>query len=139
MEAVLSCCGNHSRVVRTQGRGRKKDLNSVGRSLLLHHLSQSAIGGNPPGEDDPLNRARQWRSGFRIRFSSRPCPYNGGRVPISLHSVPISVCHGDGGVDVIDFLTLLGSWGLPKADVDGDGDSDLQDLLDLLSAWGPCP
>lgn len=45
---------------------------------------------------------------------------------------------GDGDVDVVDLLELLGSWGpCPgcPADFDGDDDVDVVDLLTLLANW----
>jgi hypothetical protein len=46
---------------------------------------------------------------------------------------------GDGVVDVVDLLALLGQWGPCgepcAADFDGDGDVDIEDLLFLLGAW----
>lgn len=51
--------------------------------------------------------------------------------------------NGDGVVDVIDLLILLGDWGAcpppPDAcpgDLDQDGSVDVLDLLDLLAHWG---
>ncbi|MDY7108451.1 MAG: hypothetical protein SYC29_07415 [Planctomycetota bacterium] len=43
---------------------------------------------------------------------------------------------GDGDVDTVDLLYLLGCWGTPCGDVDGDGDTDTADLLLLLGNWG---
>jgi len=49
--------------------------------------------------------------------------------------------NGDGVVDVLDLLAVLGAWGetgeLPE-DVTGDGVVDVLDLLEVLGAWGPC-
>lgn len=48
---------------------------------------------------------------------------------------------GDGIVDVLDLLALLGAWGpCPgcAADLNNDDAVDVLDLLILLSAWGPC-
>ncbi|MDY7109201.1 MAG: hypothetical protein SYC29_11255 [Planctomycetota bacterium] len=46
---------------------------------------------------------------------------------------------GNGVVDTVDLLYLLGAWGTPDGDVDGDGNTDTVDLLALLGAWGDCP
>lgn len=55
---------------------------------------------------------------------------------------------GKGAVDVVDFLTLIATWGpcesgagaVPcPADVNGDGEVDIIDLCVLLANWGPCP
>jgi hypothetical protein len=48
---------------------------------------------------------------------------------------------GDGVVNVIDLLQLLGAWGTadPTADINGDGIVNVLDLLELLAAWGTCP
>jgi len=49
---------------------------------------------------------------------------------------------GDGVVDVLDLLELLGSWGYCPgcpADITGDGVVDVLDLLEVLAAWGACP
>ncbi|MHC5023829.1 MAG: hypothetical protein ACYTGG_07945, partial [Planctomycetota bacterium] len=46
-----------------------------------------------------------------------------------------------GGVEIVDLLALLGSWGdCPgcPADLNGDDVVDIVDLLNLLSKWGPC-
>ncbi len=45
-------------------------------------------------------------------------------------------------VDIIDFLALLGQWGIVGAPCDfglGDPGVSVNDFLKLLSAWGPCP
>ncbi len=62
--------------------------------------------------------------------------------PISLSpgdSVPGDL-NGDGAVNVLDLLGLLGAWGpcAPPcaADLDGDGDVGVTDLLVLLANWG---
>ena len=47
---------------------------------------------------------------------------------------------GDGVVDVLDLLEVLGQWGgSGSADITGDGVVDVLDLLEVLGAWGPCP
>ncbi len=46
---------------------------------------------------------------------------------------------GDGQVDVLDLLEVLGQWGTSgSADITGNGVVDVLDLLEVLSAWGPC-
>jgi len=53
---------------------------------------------------------------------------------------------GDGVVDVLDLLEVLGGWGLCPpiyppycpADITGDGVVDVLDLLEVLSGWGVC-
>ncbi len=53
---------------------------------------------------------------------------------------------GDGDVNVIDLLTLLGAWGpCPlnltqpcRTDFDCDGVSGVVELLEVLGGWGPC-
>jgi hypothetical protein len=50
--------------------------------------------------------------------------------------------NGDGVVDVIDFLVLLGAWGPNPghpADLDGSADVGVNDFLFLLANWGPSP
>ncbi|MDY7108846.1 MAG: hypothetical protein SYC29_09430 [Planctomycetota bacterium] len=47
--------------------------------------------------------------------------------------------NGDGSVDTVDLLFLLGAWGTPDGDLDGDGITNTPDLLQLLGAWGECP
>ena len=48
---------------------------------------------------------------------------------------------GDGVVDVLDLLAVLGAWGgcvdCPE-DINGDGVVDVLDLLEVLADWGPC-
>ena len=46
---------------------------------------------------------------------------------------------GDGMVGVIDFLTVLGSWGGPGGDANGDGTTDILDFLAVIGSWGSCP
>ncbi len=49
---------------------------------------------------------------------------------------------GNGGVDIVDLLALLGAWGPNpghRADLDGDGTVGIADFLELLASWGPCP
>jgi len=49
---------------------------------------------------------------------------------------------GDGMVDVLDLLAVLGAWGpCPGCaeDITGDDVVDVLDLLQVLSAWGACP
>lgn len=48
---------------------------------------------------------------------------------------------GDGVVDVLDMLQVLGSWGACQgcaADINGDGAVDVMDMMEILSAWGDC-
>ncbi len=48
--------------------------------------------------------------------------------------------NGDGTVDVLDLLEVLGNWGgSGDADITGDGVVDVLDLLEVLGSWGPCP
>ncbi len=58
------------------------------------------------------------------------------------HYVATATCaadvDGDGSVDVVDLLLILGSWGTPGGDVNGDGTTDVVDLLIVLGAWGGC-
>ena len=50
---------------------------------------------------------------------------------------------GDGGVNVLDLLELLGQWGPCEpgctADFDGDGQVGTSDLIKLILNFGPCP
>lgn len=49
---------------------------------------------------------------------------------------------GDGIVGIVDFLSLLASWGKDPGgppDFDADGTVGITDFLALLQAWGPCP
>jgi len=48
---------------------------------------------------------------------------------------------GDGVVDVVDLLEVLGAWGdcyACAADITGDGVVDVLDLLEVLEGWGSC-
>jgi hypothetical protein len=50
--------------------------------------------------------------------------------------------NGDGEVNVLDLLDLLGAWGPNPghpADFNGDGEVNVLDLLELLGNWGSCP
>jgi hypothetical protein len=45
---------------------------------------------------------------------------------------------GDGVVDVLDFLAVVGDWGLPgprPTDIDGSGTVGMGDVLILLAEW----
>ncbi len=54
-----------------------------------------------------------------------PCPWDCG--------------DGDGMVGIVDFLAVLGGWGLPgPCDFDGDAVVGITDFLKLLGTWGPC-
>ncbi len=74
-------------------------------------------------------------------------PANGaeGISAISLYENPVTcpwdcALPPDGVIDVVDFLALLGGWGLPgPCDFDGVNGVDVVDFLKLLGAWGPCP
>ncbi len=49
--------------------------------------------------------------------------------------------NGDGRIDVMDLVQLIGSWGpCPgcNADLDQNGAVDVLDLVELLGHWGPC-
>jgi hypothetical protein len=72
----------------------------------------------------------------------------GGSVTVLLNNPPGLECpgdfNGDGYVNIVDLLQLLGSWGpCPPndpcpTDLNGDGVTDIQDFLDLLFLWGVC-
>ena len=62
------------------------------------------------------------------RFLARACPWDCGQ--------PV-----DGEVGIVDFLSLLASWGATPGmpcDFDGNG-VGISDLLEMLGRWGPCP
>ena len=54
---------------------------------------------------------------------------------------------GNGSVDVVDLLALIGNWGdciscegdFPPGDVNYNWIVDVTDLLQVVGAWGPCP
>ena len=48
---------------------------------------------------------------------------------------------GDGTVDVVDLLAVVGAWGNTGGpeDVNGDGVVNVDDLLTVVNAWGACP
>jgi hypothetical protein len=72
---------------------------------------------------------------------------SGGSVTVLLNNPPAGACpgdfNGDGFVNIVDLLVLLGSWGPCDApcpvDLNGDGVVDILDFLDLLNLWGVCP
>ncbi|MDY7110355.1 MAG: FG-GAP repeat protein [Planctomycetota bacterium] len=64
---------------------------------------------------------------------------NGNGIPDECEELCPEDLSGDGEVNTVDLLILLGAWGTPDGDVDGDGDTDTADLLALLGAWGDCP
>lgn len=74
------------------------------------------------------------------------CEIDGGSLDQNGNSIPdececIADLDGDGFVDLLDVVVLLGQWmsapdGLP--DINGDGMVDLHDLLLVLDAYGPC-
>jgi hypothetical protein len=60
-------------------------------------------------------------------FQGPPCPWD---------------LSGNGNVDVVDLLMVIGSWGPCAgcpADFDGDGVVNVVDLLALIANFGPCP
>ncbi len=61
---------------------------------------------------------------------------------VALIQIPLpSDVNGDGNVDVLDLLAILGAWqqsGVPE-DVTGDGIVDVLDLLEVLAHWGAIP
>jgi hypothetical protein len=62
--------------------------------------------------------------------------------PLALQLYPCPADCGtiDGSVGVVDFLALLGQWGLVGAPCDLDGGGiGVTDFLLLLQSWGPCP
>ena len=46
--------------------------------------------------------------------------------------------NGDGVVNMLDLLVLIGGWGSAAGDVNGDGTTNILDLVILIGAWGPC-
>jgi len=48
---------------------------------------------------------------------------------------------GDGEVNVLDLLAIIGFWGSngPIGDINFDGTVDVIDLLGVIDAWGACP
>jgi hypothetical protein len=81
------------------------------------------------------------RTGFRL-FAGGGVPDNGVAFDNLSFGEPASCpadLNGDGVVDVVDLLLLLGNWGNPgTGDINGDGTVNVEDLLLLLAAWGPC-
>jgi hypothetical protein len=45
---------------------------------------------------------------------------------------------GNGVVNVVDLLVVIGAWDGLGGDVSFDGVTDVDDLLAVLAAWGPC-
>ncbi len=47
---------------------------------------------------------------------------------------------GDGEVNVVDLLAVIGEWGSTDSDADlnGDGVVNVNDLLMVVGNWGPC-
>jgi hypothetical protein len=74
---------------------------------------------------------------------------HGKSAPLDMDSAAIELqapcpwdLDGNGTVDTVDFLDLLGAWGPNPgnpADINGDGTVDTVDFLDLLAHWGACP
>jgi hypothetical protein len=65
---------------------------------------------------------------------------NGNGVPDECEELCPEDIDGDGVVNVVDLLALLGAWGMCDCaeDIDGDGVVNVVDLLAVLAAWGPC-
>jgi hypothetical protein len=69
------------------------------------------------------------------------CP--GCRITVSASAAAsrpadVAPLSGDGAVNVLDFLAVVGDWGLPgprPTDMDGSGAVGLEDVLAVLGAW----
>ncbi|MBT8484606.1 MAG: hypothetical protein HKO59_06020 [Phycisphaerales bacterium] len=72
--------------------------------------------------------------------TNSPTNYAGDTGSVVVPCNPADV-DGSGGVDFLDLLAILSSWGPCAgcaADVDGSRTVDFLDLLAVLAAWGPC-
>ncbi len=102
----------------------------------------------------PNNGRRQWHvppstptsSGCHLRLSQRkPAASAVTPLPFTILGAASPDGNGDGVVDVVDLLSLLGAWGdCPRpcppgctGDLDGDCAVAITDFLALLAAWGP--
>ncbi len=81
-----------------------------------------------------------------IYFAQEEGPAGVGKIFVGIEHPQDEPCPWDCAdppnkiVDVVDFLALLGGWGLPgPCDFDGNGAVDVVDFLKLLGQWGPCP
>ncbi|MHC5024790.1 MAG: hypothetical protein ACYTGG_12950, partial [Planctomycetota bacterium] len=108
----------------------------VSGGWFLKQFDLSQIGGFTPNDQ------------FRIRFTASDV-VNGSVVEAGVDGVNLSLLdcggvipgdvNGDGVVDILDLLALLGDWGpCPPpcpSDIDGNGVVDIVDLLGLLANW----
>ncbi len=80
-----------------------------------------------PDECDIVNGTSGDLDGNGVPDECEPCPWD---------------LDGNGSVDTVDFLDLIGQWGTDPdgpPDFDDNGTVDTMDLLELLANWGQCP
>ena len=92
------------------------------------------FGGSSPSPGGPYDRGALW---FEYQI------YQDDQYDMAFRTWMLVDCPaditGDGVVDVLDLLEVLGQWGTSgSADITGDGTVDVLDLLEVLAAWGPC-
>jgi uncharacterized protein (TIGR03790 family) len=79
---------------------------------------------------------------FRIRIGGPGGVKGSGTLTLECQSCPADCAPegGDGTVDTVDLLAMLGAWGTNggPCDISGDGVVDVQDLLLMLGGWGDC-
>ena len=61
-------------------------------------------------------------------------------IDIGSHERQLCDVNGDGLMNVVDLLLVIGAWGTSQASADltGDGVVNVADLLAVIAAWGPC-
>ncbi len=108
-------------------------LPSGGESALLFQGPFDAPSTNNADDYDLTSGAAVFTNNagesFTVEAPADPCPWD---------------CDGsenvDGTVGIVDFLTLLGTWGEVGVACDFDGGGvGINDFLKLLGHWGPCP
>lgn len=140
-------------LVDTNGDG-KIDIRSAGQTLLNDGTASFSI--SPGNASGSTIYAKAFLPGDPYLFlglSARTAGSSGSygpnmvavtyQAPAAPAAVPGDIT-GDGHVNVVDLLTLAGSWGkgvdqagfVPASDLNGDGRVDVTDLLILAANWG---
>ena len=102
-------------------------LPSAGVQALQFQGPAAAASSNNADDYALTSGSSVWVNNALVVFSlESPCPWDCG--------------DSDGEVGIVDFLALLGEWGVAGGSCDFDGGgTGITDFLALLGNWGPCP